>query len=40
MYVMATLLLIAFIANLTIRKVHSKHHVQNSHPELEIDGIR
>jgi len=40
MYVMATLLLIAFIANLTIRKVDSKHHVQNSHPELEIDGVR
>ena len=40
MYAMAALLLIAFIANLTIRKVDSKHHVQNSHPELEIDGIR
>lgn len=40
MYVMAGLLLIAFIANLTIRKVDSKHYVQNSHPELEIDGIR
>jgi hypothetical protein len=38
MYVMATLLLIAFIANLMIKKVNSKHHVQNSHPELEIDG--
>ncbi|HDY85934.1 MAG TPA: MFS transporter, partial [Methylophaga sp.] len=40
MYVMAALLLVAFIANLTIRKVDSKHHVQNSHPELEIDGIK
>lgn len=40
MYVMATLLLIAFIANITIRKVDSKHHIQNSHPELELDGVR
>lgn len=39
MYTMAGLLLVAFFANLTIRKVDSKHHVQNSHPELEIDGV-
>ncbi|NOQ82003.1 MAG: MFS transporter [Methylophaga sp.] len=40
MYAMASLLLIAFVTNLTLRKVGSKHHVQNSHPELEIDGVR
>jgi len=33
MYTMAGLLFIAFLANLTIRKVDSKHHVHNSHPE-------
>ena len=40
MYAMAGLLFIAFIANLTIREVHSKHHVQNSHPELATDVYR
>lgn len=40
MYAMAALLLVAFVANLTLRKVDSKHHIQNSHPELEIDGVR
>lgn len=40
MYAMACLLVIAFIANLSIRKVDSKHYVQNSHPEFEIEGIR
>ncbi|MDO7597794.1 MAG: OFA family MFS transporter [Pseudomonadota bacterium] len=40
MYAMACLLLIAFFANLTLRKVDSKHHVHNSHPELEIDGVK
>ncbi len=34
MYAMAFLLFIAFISNLTIRKVNSKHHVQNTHPDL------
>ena len=40
MYAMAALLMIAFIANRTLTKVKSKHHVQNSHPEFDIDGIR
>ena len=40
MYAMAGLLFVAFIANLTIREVHSKHHVQNSHPELATDVYR
>jgi len=35
---MAGLLFIAFLANLTIRKVDSKHHVHNSHPELALDN--
>ena len=32
MYVMAALLVIAFFANLTIRPVDAKHHVENTHP--------
>jgi len=40
MYAMAALLLIAFISNLTLRKVESKHHVQNTHPELEVESVR
>lgn len=31
MYVMAALLVIAFFANLAIRPVHEKHHVENTH---------
>jgi len=34
MYAMAALLVIAFFANLTMKKVDSKHYVQNTHPEL------
>ncbi len=37
MYAMALLLFIAFLANLSIRKVDDKHHVQNTHPELAIN---
>jgi NAD(P)H-dependent flavin oxidoreductase YrpB (nitropropane dioxygenase family) len=32
MYVMAALLVIAFFANLTVRPVDAKHHVENTHP--------
>ena len=32
MYAMAALLVIAFFSNLLIKPVHSKHHVQNTHP--------
>jgi hypothetical protein len=32
MYAMAGLLVIAFFANLTIRPVDKKHHVENTHP--------
>jgi len=34
MYAMATLLVIAFFANLAIRAVHDRHHVEQTHPEL------
>lgn len=33
MYVMAGLLVIAFFANLMIKPVHEKHHVEETHPE-------
>ena len=38
MYTMAGLLLIAFFANLTLKKVNSKHHVQNSHPNYQDEN--
>jgi len=38
MYAMALLLFIAFLSNLTIRKVETKHHVQNTHPELVVNA--
>ena len=34
MYAMAGLLVIAFFSNLMVRPVASKHHVQNTHPEM------
>ncbi|ANG62952.1 MFS transporter permease [Marinobacterium aestuarii] len=34
MYAMAGLLVVAFIANMSLRKVSEKHQVQNTHPEL------
>lgn len=34
MFAMAALLMLAFLANLTIRKVNDRHHVHNTHPEL------
>lgn len=34
MYAMASLLVIAFFANLSVRKVADKHHVEKTHPEL------
>nr|WP_067295312.1 OFA family MFS transporter [Marinobacterium profundum] len=34
MYAMAGLLVVAFIANMSLRKVADKHHVQNTHPEM------
>lgn len=37
MFAMAGLLMIAFLANLTMRPVHQKHHVQHTHPELAMD---
>jgi hypothetical protein len=36
MYVMAALLVVAFFANLTIRPVHDKHHVDNTHPSTPL----
>ena len=36
MYAMAGLLIIAFFSNLLMKPVASKHHVQNTHPELKI----
>lgn len=39
MYAMAALLVIAFFANLTVRPVDAKHHVQNTHPET-AEGTR
>lgn len=33
MYAMAILLVIAFFANMAIRKVSEKHHVENTHPQ-------
>lgn len=33
MYAMAGLLVVAFFANMSIRKVATKHHVENTHPE-------
>lgn len=33
MYAMAALLLVAFFANLGVKHVDGKHHVQNTHPE-------
>ncbi len=38
MYAMAFLLFIAFLSNLTIKKVDSRHHIQNTHPELAINN--
>jgi len=38
MYTMAGLLLIAFFANLTLKKVHNNHHVQNSHPNYQDEN--
>ncbi len=38
MYAMALLLFVAFLSNLTIRKVDGKHYVQNTHPELAINN--
>lgn len=38
MYAMALLLFMAFISNLTIRKVDDKHHVHNTHPELAVSN--
>lgn len=38
MYAMAFLLFIAFLSNLTIRKVNTRHHVQNTHPELALSN--
>ncbi|MGY0311991.1 OFA family MFS transporter [Alteromonas macleodii] len=35
MYAMAGLLILAFIANLLVKPVREKHHVENTHPELE-----
>ncbi|HEC73595.1 MAG TPA: MFS transporter [Methylophaga aminisulfidivorans] len=35
MYAMAGLLMVAFLANLSIRPVKEHHHVQNTHPELD-----
>tara|TARA_B100000686_G_C16803998_1_gene988426 strand:- start:4428 stop:6149 length:1722 start_codon:yes stop_codon:yes gene_type:complete len=35
MYAMAGLLIIAFFSNLLIKPVASKHHVENTHPELK-----
>ena len=35
MYAMAGLLVSAFIANLLVKPVREKHHVENTHPELE-----
>jgi MFS family permease len=37
MFAMAGLLVLAFLANLTIRPVHQKHHVHHTHPELAIE---
>jgi MFS family permease len=34
MYAMASLLVVAFFANLYVRKVDAKHHVDNTHPQL------
>jgi len=34
MYAMASLLIIAFIANKGLKKVEDRHHVENTHPEL------
>ena len=35
MYAMASLLVLAFIANWLVRPVHEKHHVHNTHPGEE-----
>lgn len=35
MYAMAGLLVLAFIANLLVKPVREKHHVENTHPELQ-----
>ena len=35
MYAMAGLLIIAFFSNLFIKPVASKHHVENTHPEMK-----
>lgn len=37
MFAMAGLLVLAFLANLTIRPVHQKHHVHHTHPELAME---
>ena len=34
MYAMAALLVIAFFANLMIRPVGEKHHVESTHPQV------
>ncbi|WP_020593968.1 OFA family MFS transporter [Kiloniella laminariae] len=38
MYAMAALLLIAFFANLHVKRVEEKHHVQNTHPDFASPG--
>ncbi|MEM6683885.1 MAG: OFA family MFS transporter [Pseudomonadota bacterium] len=38
MYTMAALLVIAFFANLMVRPVRRKHHVTETHPELQTGG--
>lgn len=35
MYAMAGLLVLAFIANILVKPVREKHHVENTHPELQ-----
>ncbi|MEM6762041.1 MAG: OFA family MFS transporter [Pseudomonadota bacterium] len=38
MYAMAALLVIAFFANLLVRPVNDRHHVENTHPEPSSGG--
>jgi len=38
MYIMAGLLVVGFIANLSIRPVHEKHHMKHGDFD-ELDGI-
>ncbi len=35
MYAMASLLVIAFFANLMVRPIQDKHHVENTHPDFK-----